>query len=168
MSTSPTRTLVVCVISEVETERQAASQAKQALSRVVESTRRPVESFSEVDIFEGDAREMLTLRWGEYPRAVRLESEQADELLSEAFSKMDQKFEENLNSVRAILDWYSDEQIQTNAELIRDRFLSVGAYVGQSIHVYGDKGRPIRSRPEFDEYVESREDLWVVPAVARQ
>lgn len=111
---------------------------------------------------------MLTPRWGEHPRAVRLDSDEADDLLGEAFSKMDQKFEENLNSVRAILDWYSDEQIQTNEELIRDRFLSVGASVGQAIHVYGDKGRPIRSRPEFDDCAEPREHLWIVPAVARQ
>lgn len=168
MNSRPASTLVVCVLSEVETERQAATQARQALSRVVESTRRPVESFSEFDIFEGGAREMLTPRWGEYPRAVRLESDEGADLLKEAFSKMDQKFEENLNSVRAILDWYSDEQIKNNEELIRDSFLSVGAYVGQSVHVYGDKGRPIRNRAAFNEYVESREELWVVPAVARQ
>lgn len=166
MNSTGNEGLIVFLVP-ASSEPQALARSKVALSQVIHAAKRPVETFKEILLFEEGNRHLLTDKWGEFPSAVSAESELGAELIDDAISTTEQAFRENFEEVTESIEQYTEDEILENEDLVRNQLLSVGAFVGASVRVYAGKGRPLRSRPQLEEYAQKHDNLWVVPAAAR-
>lgn len=165
MSPEGDRTIIYALV-DAPTQEIAIEHAETSFDIILESVSRPIECFTTYRLFQGDNREELYDRWGQYPLAARITSEVGEELLDIAWLETETNFEENLEIVRDLLESTSAEEIMENRYLARNAFLRVGAFRGQSVPLYGERGAPIRDRQTLEKYLEQHTQLWIVPAEA--
>lgn len=162
---SGSKEVLIVFLVPATSESQALARSKVALSQVLRSVERPAESFTEIRIFEQGATDQ-TEGWDELPTAASLETDIGTTLLDEAISMTEKAFRKNLQQLRESLDRYTEDEFLRNEDMVRNLFLSLGAFVGPSVQVYTSGGRPLRCRSDLCDYKADHDSLWVVPAKA--
>jgi hypothetical protein len=103
-------------------------------------------------------------RWGEFPTAAPIDSDDGQDLLERGWEATKEEFERNLERVKEAIDELSDEDIMRDEDLARHAFHQVGAYDGPTIFLYTQHASGIRHREQLDRILEESKDLWIVPA----
>lgn len=157
---------IVYVLVEAHDPGTAKRRAKRTMNGVVEAVSRPVESFVDFQMFQGDDVERFTEIWGAKPSAAAVTTPEGEELLEEAKEKTEHEFRRNLKIVENLLESYSAEELMANEENARLYFLKLGATIGPSVPIYAESGVPLRDEREITRFLETHGEVWIVPVVA--
>lgn len=150
----------IMLIVPATSESQAIARARVTVSQLTDATARPAQTFSDVRLLvDGDQGSSATAS-GPAPA----DSQQGAELLESAIEETEEVFRENLETVRNSIECYGEDEILQNKDFVRDRFLSIGAFVGPAVRVYTHQARPLRCRDELAKYRATHDSLWVVAA----
>lgn len=166
MSSDPNEVLIMFLVPAAS-EAQALARSKVALQQVSNAVKRPAESFTEIHLFDNREAPGHLDKWGNIPLATSFDTDAGTELINEAISTTERSFRDNFRKLSEVLEAYTEDEFLTNEDMIRDRFLSLGAFVGPSIRVYTSGGQPLRCRSDLRKYEAEHDSLWVVPAMAR-
>lgn len=158
---------LIYALVDAESEQAALASARVTFDRVVEKCGFPVGCFTEYELFTRPGRERLSERWGEMPQAAPAHSERGQALIEEGWRQTRENFAMNLEEVRSILSMYTDEEIMENEDNVRNTFLRIGTFVGESVPLYQERGRAVRDRSTLNTCLEEFTSPWVVPAEGR-
>lgn len=62
---------------------------------------------------------------------------------------------------------YTDEEIMENEDNVRNTFLRIGSFVGESMPLYQERGWAIRDRATLETCLEKFASPWIIPAEGR-
>jgi len=150
----------IMLIVPATSESQAIARARVTISQLTDAAARPAQTFSDVRLVDGDDQTSSDTASGPAPA----DSRQGTELLESAIEETEEVFRENFETLRDSIECYGEDEILKNKDHVRDRFLSIGAFVGPAVRVYTHQARPLRCRDELATYRATHDSLWVVAA----
>jgi len=112
-----------------------------------------------------------TDRWGDYPEAVPVESDEGRELVEDGWEYTVQEYDRALDQVEEFLDEYDRSALWEDEAAHMQYsypFHKIGQFQGPSTFLYDQYGQGVRSRGHLDRLLTNEHnfdgDLYVAPA----
>ena len=183
--------IIILAIVEAEDEEEAFNNGQNIFEDLVE--RNIFDYHTNVGVHSSVLSQIPFGKNGQqknFPLAVRVESKEGKNFISQIMNAMENEFMYNLSQIRTVLEYFSDKEVfeetvldnnveperklkrrlagveaRTGSSLhfVRHLMYKCGAYSGSSVRIYTSSGEGIQSRQELIGALEEK-NLWVVPA----
>ncbi len=115
---------------------------------------------------DSDSRVSGPARYGDMPAALKVDSEEGQQMLEKAWESTVSAFESNMERVRRQLDELTDEEIMNDVSNSRYLLNTTSRWKGSSVYLYNSHGQGITTERDLNYNLNNTDGLWIVPADA--